>query len=172
LVLRWPARWPKAHRVTAPVQLVDLAPTLLRLAGVSSLEGVWANPGLESQVAANEERPIFLYRRHYAAGSVRGGLYAAGEKFGVRLGRWKLIEGPEEETLELFDLAADPAESVNLVDRDPRRAADLLARLHAWKAPYRSAPMPGAGPDPGSDRESDELTDADRARLRALGYVE
>jgi len=79
----------------------------------------------------------------------------------VRLGRWKLIEGPEEGTLELFDLERDPAERTNLAGEMPERVEALRGLIAAWRArhdPERRAPPP--------------IPEADRERLRAMGYVE
>jgi arylsulfatase A-like enzyme len=84
-----------------------------------------------------------------------------GEKFALRVGRWKLIEGPEEGTRELFDLAADPRERHNRIDASPEVAADLAARLAAWRAGRAGAP---GAPQP--------LAPDERERLRALGYTE
>lgn len=181
LIMRWTERWPTPRRIAGPVQLVDLAPTLLRLAGASAETGVWAGPGFElepSTVAEVTDRAIFLYRRHYQGGRLSDGLYAKGEKFGVRLGRWKLIYGPEEGTLELFDLEADPDESTNLVRREPEVAARLAERLREWTKPYRSSvnrarsSVNRAAGGGSSAQKAEEPSAADRARLRALGYVD
>ena len=97
--------------------------------------------------------------------------HVSGEQFGVRLGRWKLIHGPDEGRLELFDLERDPGEHTNVAEQEPAHAAELRGLLEQWRAEadvalrvWREA----AGP-PSSTHELDE---AERARLEALGYVE
>jgi arylsulfatase A-like enzyme len=88
------------------------------------------------------------------------GVFAEGEKFGLRRGRWKLIEGPEEGTLELFDLEADPGERTNLADQEPEVSARLRREIQAWRRAHTrsvEAVLPSA---------------EDRARLEALGYSE
>ena len=47
---------------------------------------------------------------------------------------------------ELYDLATDPSEQHNLVEREPRQAAALRDRLHAWRKDV-SAAMPTPNPD-------------------------
>jgi arylsulfatase A-like enzyme len=107
------------------------------------------------------ERPIFLYRRHYEGEEIAEGIRVKGEKLGMRVGRWKLIDGPEEESLELFDLEADPEERVNLAEREPERVAGMRLRLRR----FREAQARG-------DARPVPLSDEDRKRLEALGYVE
>ena len=164
LIFRWPGTIPPGAVVSEPVQLTDIVPSLLDMLGLlparplhgQSLAGVLSGEGdLEG------ERPVHLYRRHYAGGEVMKGVYVEGEKFGLRRGRWKLIEGPEEGTLELFDLESDPGERVNLAGQEPERVARMQAEISA----FRQANTRAVG---------DEVlpSDADRARLEALGYAE
>src|SRR5262249_9958192 len=51
----------------------------------------------------------------------------------VRDGDWKLIEHYEDGRVELFNLARDVGETRNLAQAEPKRAADLKARLGAWR---------------------------------------
>jgi arylsulfatase A-like enzyme len=62
----------------------------------------------------------------------------------------------------LYDLATDPGEKVDLVKRQPQRAAGMEALLLRY---LESLPRPG---DAGPPRELDEET---RRALRSLGYV-
>lgn len=71
-------------------------------------------------------------------------------------------QGREEGTRQLFDLEADPGERTNLRDAQAETAAALAARLEAWRQAHAGSP-PGPPSHP--------LTDDERARLRALGYV-
>lgn len=55
----------------------------------------------------------------------------------VRTPGWKLIHtnyAAHRERYELYDLANDPGERVNVIDAYPERAADLKAQLEAWRA--------------------------------------
>jgi arylsulfatase A len=51
----------------------------------------------------------------------------------VRDGDWKLIEHYEDGRVELFNLAKDAGEQHNLADAEPKRTADLKAKLSAWR---------------------------------------
>lgn len=175
-VVRWPGRIEAGRVEKAPVPIVDLAPTLLQLAGLPQgrlgADGrARADRWLEAREAGDDA--VFLYRRHYEPAELMPGFTVAGEQFGVRQGRWKLIDAPDEGRRELYDLEADPGERTNLVDREPERTAALLERLDRWRADadgqlqaWRSAAGEHApGPQPELDAQS-------RARLEALGYVE
>jgi hypothetical protein len=84
-----------------------------------------------------------------------------GEKFGIRLERWKYIEAEREGRRELFDLAADALERANLAGNEPKRVERLAGMLSAWRKRTdagRPAPV----------RDSPENLEA----LRALGYVQ
>ena len=166
LVVRWPGRVAAGVEVPGPFALVDLAPAVLELLGDAHAGGL-GRPGAASRLlggegAAASAAPIHLYRRHYSGEEEVGdGLEARGEKYGVRAGSWKLIEGPAEGTLELFDLASDPAERVNLAASEPERVAELRALIAAWRDRYERA-----------GTQAPELSEGDRERLRAMGYVE
>jgi len=166
LILRWPGHLSPNLKVERPFPLVDLAPAILELIG-DSPEGPLASAGSASRLlgeadAIEEDTPIFLYRRHYAdAEEEEGENNPRGEKFGVRLGRWKLIVGPEEGTLELYNLTDDPTEQDNLVGEEPERVAKLSALVNAWRREHERDSL-----DPPA------LPQQDRERLKALGYVE
>lgn len=167
LILRWPGRIPAGRVVSTPFALVDLAPTILELVGEPGA-GVLAPRGIAPLLLGQpvdppaEAEPIFLYRRHYSGDEEAGdGPYAVGEMFAVREGRWKLIEGPEEGTLELFDLERDPGERTNRAADEPERTARLRARIAEWRTRWS-----------GPDIAVPTLSEDDRERLRAMGYVE
>jgi arylsulfatase A-like enzyme len=162
-VLRWPGRIPAGLSFDTPVALLDLAPTVLELLGVpapdAGFEGRSLAPALLGR-APVAPAPVYLYRRHFA-GEQRGESFVRGEKFGVREGRFKYIDGPEEGTRELFDLEADPQERRNLAAERPETAAALGSLVDAWRE-GRS--------EPGGARL--QVTPEERERLRALGYTE
>lgn len=76
------------------------------------------------------------------------------------MGRWKLIDGPEEGTLELYDLKVDPLEKNNLASQEGERVVKLQELIERWREKHEK----GGKLAP--------ISEEDRARLRAMGYVE
>jgi arylsulfatase A-like enzyme len=147
---------PAGLRVSDPVSLVDIAPTLLGAAGITA-----ANP-----------LPGIDLARHWqqadAPGSARE-IYAQSAPAvdqdwlrAVRRGRYKLIINMKLQTRELYDLSADPAETRNLAKALPDVTRELAALLDEFE---RSDPDPERKPE-------FEIDEATRERLRALGYTE
>lgn len=93
---------------------------------------------------------------------------AAGELFvserryqTLRRGRWKLHRRRSDGELSLMDLERDPGETREVSTEHRKVAEELAARIDALAA---SLATRGAA--------ASELTEEDRARLRALGYAE
>ncbi len=134
-----------------PVQLFDLMPTMVELAGAARPE----DPKIDAQSLVPalraepfERGPLFWHFPAYLEGrdaetreperrfrTTPGGV--------VRDGRWKLIEWYEDGALELYDLEADPGETRNLVDTNAEVRDRLHARLRGWRTGI-GAPMPVA----------------------------
>jgi tetratricopeptide (TPR) repeat protein len=138
--------------VSAPVRHVDVVPTVLDMVGVKppgDLPGSSLTPLMRS--AGRSQPPSTLYFESLSASLNQG---------------WAPLRGVLEEQLkyvelpipELYDLAADPAETRNLA---ASRAADV-ERLRGILAGIRKDEQPvSRGAEDASARE----------RLRALGYV-
>jgi arylsulfatase A-like enzyme len=145
LLVRHPAR-AIGGRVDGHLVLnVDLAPTLLELAGLAP--PVWMHGRSLLPLLAGGEPPwrdafLYEYYEYPAEHCVR-------KNRGVRTARFKLIhfwEQPEE--WELYDLAADPDETENLAGR-PEQAArlrDLRARMAELRRELGDADEPGPPP--------------------------
>lgn len=133
----------RQHReVSSPVGLIDVMPTILDLAGVPA-----PRTRGRSLVAAKESLPIYsesLYARiHLGCGELRS----------IVDGEQHVIDGAHG---EVYDLAKDPREKTNVIDRE-RRA-------------YASAR--GAIKKVGGAFVTPDAIDAEEAKkLAALGYV-
>lgn len=124
---------------------MDWFPTVMDLAGLTipekaKLDGRSLKPLLAGE-STGLDRDVFWHFPCYIGG---GGPCSA-----IRSGDWKLIEFLESKTTELYHLKEDPGETRDLASEEPKRAADLLARLHAWQR-ATSAPCP-AQPNPAHD---------------------
>lgn len=123
------------RRVDAMTLNVDLAPTLLDLAGVErpeAMQGASLKPFLEGRAPDGWRDEWFYEHRVRANGWIP-------PTEGVRTARWKYTQYPEEKPVfeELYDLRADPLEERNLAGEASHAAT--LERLRARRAHYAAA---------------------------------
>lgn len=139
--------------VSDPVRLIDVAPTVIDLAGLEALPGADGRSlrAIMSAGAGGEEAPP-VYAETYFPQFFMGWSPLRT----VQAGRWKYIEAPEP---ELYDMTADPAEQTNLFEREPTTASALRRVLESGTraAANRMTPTP--------------LSAEARERLASLGYV-
>ncbi|MDX1645410.1 MAG: sulfatase [Thermoanaerobaculia bacterium] len=154
LILAGPGVSP-GRRVTTPVELVDLLPTLAELLDLD---------GLESEALDGASFVPLL-----AAGEGRGDS-ARGERLAwsefdqlrsVRTRRWTLILDAAG-AVRLYDRESDPAETLDVATKHPEITARLLEQLRRRREATRG------------ERRTDpvEIDDELLEQLRALGYVE
>jgi arylsulfatase A-like enzyme len=108
-------------RVDVPSSGLDLAPTLLELAGVR-LDEPFGGFG-ENLFAAAPGRTVVAVNQGLRA------VTAPATSFAAVRGRFKLASAPFYESAELYDLHADPHETKNLVDEYPAVASALARDL-------------------------------------------
>jgi arylsulfatase A-like enzyme len=131
------------------VSTIDIAPTLL-LAAESQPHPLMAGQDL----LASERRKID-FPHVFSQYSDR--------RLSIRTRRWKLIESPREDRLELYDLLADPDEKVNLATKERRLAGRLRKQLRLWKE--------GCPRLEDLLEKKDSLAEEEQEKLRALGYL-
>ena len=139
--------------VGVPVQVFDLHPTLLDLAGAKAsadrlMDGVSLQPLLDDRGGTFDRGPLFWHFPAYLEGRDPESReperrFRTTPCGAVRDGRWKLVEWYEDGDLELYDLEADPGESTNLAESEPEVRDRLHARLRGWRTGI-GAPMPVA----------------------------
>ena len=147
-----PAGWRNGMlRIANPVQQIDLVPTLLDAIGAdkpASMRGRSLKPLIDG-TGAIADTGIYaeaLYSRYHFGWS---------ELYSLTDARYRLIRAPRD---ELFDLERDPRESTSVAAERPqvrqamRTALEGLIQNAAIAAPA-------------------EITDEDKQRLAALGYV-
>jgi len=165
LILSLPGRVEQGIRIKPPVGLVDVAATLLELAGAPPdrrLPGAsltsWLGRGPALGPGGSALR--LMHRPQNRSRPIPG----VPEMDAVVAGRWKLIRNRgagERPHWELFDLQVDPGETRNRSDDEPQVRGRLADRLEAMeRGATGPTPVP-AGP----------LDDETRERLRALGYT-
>ncbi|MFN0069117.1 MAG: sulfatase [Limisphaerales bacterium] len=138
LLVRWPGVVSAGRAVETPVTITDLFPTLLEAAGAAPppdqpLDGLSLLPLLRGETDTLPREFLAWHFPGYAESLVRDRGWRATPAGAIRQGGWKLIEFFEDGRLELYDLAADLSETNNLAPTKPEVAAELKARLAAWR---------------------------------------
>ncbi|MEE8143488.1 MAG: sulfatase-like hydrolase/transferase [Planctomycetota bacterium] len=149
LILSFPGQPPQ--RVSTPVSLVDVLPTITDLLGLAAptAEGVSLLRVAKEPAAAN--RPIYMETRFPSYE------YGFAPLYSVRAGGWKYIHAPIP---ELYNLAEDPQEKQNLARTEVARVESLRELLERMLA----------GVEVGE--ESFSVRDPElRERLASLGYA-
>jgi len=161
----------------APVQLTDVFPTVLEIAGVGADDFPSHGHSLLGD-APPDDREIFT--EYYHPMFVLSGFRRAEHRQSPLLepylrrirslirGDMKLIWGSDGRH-ELYDLASDPDELVNIIDSDSHAEVrrDMEARLNELLLTMDSGEETESSMD-----DLDELDEATREALRSLGYLE
>ena len=148
LILRLPADARAGTRVGGTTAQVDIAATLLDLAGLPTdgLDGVSARPQLAGQPPA--------VRRVYSETFYPRYHFGWSELLAVTEDRFRYIHAPRP---EMFDLSRDPGEKRNVAGTRMPAAASMSA----WLAQQADAVPPAP----------EEVPPEIRERLQALGYI-
>jgi tetratricopeptide (TPR) repeat protein len=160
LLFKLPAGRAAGKRVETRVELVDVAPTILRAVGVSVPEGMQGQSLLAIMKSAGpsaakagspEERPAYAEtdypHRAFGWSSLRA----------LRSGKYLYIRAPER---ELYNQATDPQEQQNLASNSKAVADTLAAQLDQFRNRTSQTLVELAKPD------AQQLE-----KLQALGYV-
>lgn len=134
---RWPGHFPKGTKVGLPLAHIDIVPTIEEICGVvhpatAPLDGLSFRKSLEGDHQDWPGRTLF-FQWH------RGNTPEMYRHFAARGTRYKLVQskgmaGPEplSPVYELYDLATDPCEKVNIAAEHPEVVRDLLASYENW----------------------------------------
>jgi len=149
--------FPRLQGVVSPavVSLADILPTLCEMSGLAgpaqvqgrSLVPFFLKPGRPSERLAYAE--TFYPRFHYGWSELQS----------VRDGRYKLILSPEP---ELYDLASDPAEAANIIEKERSVFLALKERATAFTAEAARG---------GFELDVRKIDEETRTKLAALGYI-
>jgi arylsulfatase A-like enzyme len=152
LVFKPPAPWPyeKGRAVDVLVELRSVTPTVLEAAGAPPAGG--GAPSLVSWIAG---RPPSAPPAAYVVAETP-------DQVVVRSDTFKLIARRDGSAFELFDLAADPGETLDLTRERRRELQRLRAALESWRE----------GLEPVAAAASEELDPETREGLEALGYLD
>ncbi len=154
LLLKLPEGHPEfgGRRVTAPVSILDVLPTVAEVAGARAPEGVAGRSLLATAADGAPQRPVPME------------LERRTERIeGVRFGRWKVVRQLEPELpTRMYDLGRDPTETVDVAAERPAVLRAVEAVWEKWKGewPVFEAPTLAGG-----------LTHEQVEELQALGYT-
>jgi arylsulfatase A-like enzyme len=144
-IARWPGKIPEGKTTDKPIISVDFLPTILEVTKTpapkdQTLDGTSLLPLFSSGGELGlADRAIFWHFPGYLGQGANSWRTTPGGA--IRAGHWKLIEYFEDGHLELYNLASDIGEKKNLAKEQPGKAAELLAKLQAWRKEV-NAPMP------------------------------
>lgn len=167
LLVRLPRGANGGRRIDAPATTVDVLPTLLELIGRADLIGEARGRSLApllrgEAIDAEEIRVVSM--RHNVKKYYRPWKEARGDlNIALRRGPWKAIWNAEPDSVELYDLNADPRERHNLALQQPVLVQEFKRSAQAWlSACSKIAPSGGF----------DNLDEETLRELRALGYID
>jgi arylsulfatase A-like enzyme/lysophospholipase L1-like esterase len=141
-IIKYPLQIKAGTVSNVPIISNDFYPTLLQMAGLPLIPkqhtgGISITPIFKDNSLQREA--LYWHYPHY--GNQGGSPGAA-----IRMGKWKLIEWYENNTIELFDLEKDMAEQNNVANANVAIKNKLLTMLHNWQK-KENAEMPTVNPN-------------------------
>jgi arylsulfatase A-like enzyme len=144
---------PTGRAVLAKVGLVDIMPTILKLASLpvpGTVQGISLLPWISGR--KDGDRPTYI-ETYYPREN-----FGWSEFKGLIDGPWKFIQAPRP---ELYDLKNDPLEENNLFQKEPSVSRSMVKKLQdVIRMNSRSAPA-----------LKRNMSSADEEKLRSLGYL-
>lgn len=160
IVFRYPPKVPAGDRVRAQVRLMDVAPTILSLAGIQRRIGVFDTGGHRTWMATDLS-PLLHPDRAGAMPPLPAFSNLEDRLVSLRTTRAKIIENLEHGTKQFYDLAADPGEHSNRWNPDDPAATALLTELERYVHHVKGSAL----------AEPTRLTREQKDALRSLGYL-
>jgi arylsulfatase A-like enzyme len=170
--LLWgPGFVPAGVKVAPTVQLVDVMPTLLDLAGLPQPERAQGRSllPLVTETAAGRVSADWARRPAFTERALRGDPAEAGVMPGFAIVKdgWKLVHHvpppPGRPERELYDHRADPLNRNDVAAEHPELVAALAAELDRWREWTLRQRLPA--------EDAGTVDAAELERLRSLGYV-
>lgn len=144
---------PRGKRINASVKSIDLAPTLLELAGFpipKSFQGKSLLPLISKEEGRGD---VILSGSQYSG------------KMSIQEGRWKLVADMRKGRNWLFDLESPEGEAKDLSGEHPGLLSQLLGKLKSTERLNKKLGLE-------INQEIANIDEEMRGRLRSLGYIE
>jgi arylsulfatase A len=130
MIVRWTGTIPAARVSDQPWAHWDLLPTLGELAGAKIPGGLDGMPMTRALRGENQPTHEFFYWEFHERGFQQA----------VRMGNWKAVLLKPGAPLELYDLAKDPSEAVDLAKANPQVIAAIEKYLATARTPSERWP--------------------------------
>lgn len=150
LILYAPGKTRPDTRITAPVCLLDIAPTIMHLSGLNPPRHFTGINIWNKDLSSSREIEQATFQPE-----------ARSNRFSIRWYPWHLIFTPAENQFELFDLNSDPEEKVNVFSEFQHRAdvKEIQRRLEM------------SARDILKNRQTVKIDQKTEEMLKALGYI-
>ncbi|KAA3605500.1 MAG: DUF4976 domain-containing protein [Planctomycetota bacterium] len=138
MIARWPGHIQAGSVCDALVQNIDVAPTLMEVAGVKipeTVQGKSLRPWFQNQAPESWRDAIYYHYQEYDEGRIQ---HRVAKHCGIRTKRYKLIWIYQHDAWEFYDLQQDPDEMNNLYGRPEYqdRIQALTVRLLAMRKEF------------------------------------
>jgi arylsulfatase A-like enzyme len=151
---------PAGQMVERRVRTIDILPTILELVGHSALAPAAVEGATLTPLNAAGGTSLSVYSEAM--------LYGSTERCLIE-GAYKLMYDEQGEQWKLFDVNADPGETVDISSRLARRVESMRQRLVAFHTRLQRDFEASRRMHPADEQEQESLDDLEA--LRALGYI-
>lgn len=160
LILRWPGKLPYGSVVDQPVELVDVAPTVVELIGEKPTT-TWAGRSLVPLIHGEPQPSRPILGSLVIAKRGRIGWMDSLQEDGMKLVVSRREGAPVRRLL--FDVARDPAEKTDIGGIHQEQVKEMESKLNAILARLETTRLP---------EQDRSLTPEQTEQLKALGYVQ
>jgi choline-sulfatase len=154
LLLKLPQNQSAGKRVRVHARLVDIAPTILEIAGVTISSQMQGQSLLRiAKANSSADQPV------YSMTDFPQRAFGWSELESWRTGKFLYIRAPKP---ELYDLSSDPGATRNLAESSKATLETIASQLDAFDRRFSDPDHAAGGP---------ELTSSEMQKLASLGYV-
>lgn len=152
LLVKLPQNLNAAKRVVARASLVDIAPTILEIAGVA-IPSQMQGQSLLRIAKSNADQPV------YSASDFPQRAFGWSALESWRAGKYLYVRAPKP---ELYDLSTDPGATHNLAQTSKATLETIAGQLDGFDRRFSAS---------GNAAGGSELTSSEMQKLASLGYV-